>query len=343
MQSKDLLNFDTHAKKPPMCYTLAKKVREKNMLKRIFLFLAVNFAIVMTISLLMQILGVKPYITQYGLDIRSLAIFCFIWGMAGALISLLISRKLAKWMFSIDIIDPRQNTDPRAIKLYETVVTLSQRIGLPEIPQVGIFNSPQPNAFATGPSKRSSLVAVSTGLLDNLAASELEAVIGHELAHISNGDMVTLTLLQGIVNAFVMFLARICAFFISGLGRSRDSRSSGSPMSYYLMTFLFEIIFMIIGSMIVASFSRYREFRADKGSAKILGAKPMISALSKLKAIHEGTSFAEDRRLKNVEALMITRPNRSIKRRFELFASHPPIDKRIEALLQIEQTTPIPH
>lgn len=310
------------------------------MLKRIFLFLIVNFAIVITISLILQILGVGPYIREYGLDIRSLAIFCLVWGMAGAFISLMLSRKIATWMFSIQIIDPRENRNPPSMKLYETVVKLAQRIGLPEIPQVGIFHSAQPNAFATGPSKRSSLVAVSTGLLENLSDSEMEAVIAHELAHIANGDMVTLTLLQGIVNAFVMFLARIFAFFLSGMGRDRNSRNSGSPMSFYLFTFLFEIIFMILGSMVVASFSRYREFRADRGSAKVLGARPMIAALTKLEAISKGLPTTKDERYKSVEALMINKPKTN-RKWFELFASHPPIEKRIAALQEFEKRAPV--
>lgn len=310
------------------------------MFRRIFLFFAVNFAIVITISLILQILGVGPYIRQYGLDIRSLAIFCLVWGMAGSFISLLLSRKIATYMFSIQIIDPRENRNPPSMKLYETVVKLAQRIGLPEIPQVGIFHSSQPNAFATGSSKRSSLVAVSTSLLESLSDAEVEAVVAHELAHIANGDMVTLTLLQGIMNAFVMFLARICAFLFSGMGRDRDSRNSGSPIAFYLFTFLFEIIFMILGSMVVASFSRYREFRADRGSAKVLGARPMIGALKKLKAITEKAPSINDDRYKSIEALMINRPKTN-RKWFDLFASHPPIDKRIQALQEFEKNAPM--
>ena len=308
------------------------------MIKRIGLFLVINFVIVLTISLIMQVFHLGPYISRYGLDIRSLAVFCLLWGMGGAFISLLLSRKMAKWMFSIKIIDPTQNSNPSTIKLCEAVVTLSQRIGLPEIPQVGIFHSPEPNAFATGPSKRSSLIAVSSGLLENLNDEEIEAVLGHELAHIANGDMVTMTLLQGVVNAFVMFLARILAFVVSGFGKDRNSRSSSSPMSFYLLTFLFEIIFMIGGSMLIAAFSRYREFRADRGSARINGARPMISALMKLQAIQTKHRMPQDRRMQNVEALMISR-SRTPRRRFiPTFSTHPPLEKRIAELEKFAAT-----
>ncbi len=241
-------------------------------------------------------------------------------------------------MFSIKIIDPRTISNPKSKKLYEMVVILSQRIGLPEIPQVGIFQSSEPNAFATGPSKRSSLIAVSTGLLDQMTDSELEAVIGHELSHIVNGDMVTLTLLQGVVNAFVMFLARIVAYVVSGFSREKNSKNSSSPMSFYLLTFVFEIIFMIAGSMIVSAFSRYREYRADRGSAQILGAKPMIAALSKLSAIQHSTRFPVDKRMKNVEALMISKPTSTSRKWMHLFSTHPTIEQRIERLIKLEES-----
>lgn len=310
------------------------------MLKRITLFLAVNFLIIMTVSLLMQIFHVGPYLNQYGLDMRSLALFCLIWGMGGAFISLLLSRKIAKWMFSIKIIDPQQLHDPQRLKLYEMVVKLSQKIGLPEVPQVGIFHSNEPNAFATGPSKRSSLIAVSSGLLDNLNEEEIEAVVGHELSHIASGDMVTMTLLQGVVNAFVMFLARLLAFFLSGLGNKDRSSRSGSPMSFYLLTFLFEVVFMIFGSMIVAAYSRFREYRADHGSAQITSPYAMIGALTKLQALQSIVRGPADKRMQNAAALMVTTPRVGRKKWFHLFFTHPPLEARIAALQKLAAQTP---
>ncbi len=307
------------------------------MFKRIFLFLALNIVIVLTISTLLSIFHVGPYLTRYGLDVKALAIFCLIWGMAGALISLFLSRQIAKWAFSIQLIDENDHSSPRLNQLYQTVARLSQRIGLPEVPQVGVFHSREANAFATGPSKRSSLVAISTGLLEQFSDEELEAVISHELSHIATGDMVTMTLIQGVVNAFVMFLARILAYVISGLGnRDRNSRDS-SPMAFYLLTFLFEMVFMIGGALIIAAFSRRREFRADRGAAILVGAQPMIKALMKLEALHSQPSGEQDNRIRNAEALMIARPRKHLL----LFATHPPIEKRIEQLREYEATVAI--
>ncbi len=300
------------------------------MFKRIFLFFALNMVIVLTISVLLSVFHVGPYLTAYGLDVKTLAAFCLIWGMGGALISLLLSRKIAKWVFSIQIIDDHDYANPRLSHLYQTVVRLSQKIGLPEIPEVGVFHSDEANAFATGPSKRSSLVAVSTGLLQHLSDDEIEAVIGHELSHISSGDMVTMTLIQGVVNAFVMFLARLLAYVVSGLGNRDKSSRNSSPASFYLLTFLFEIVFMIGGSLIVAAFSRRREFRADKGAATVVSAESMIKALRRLESLHTHQSREkEDSRMRNAEALMIARPSKHLM----LFATHPLIEKRIERLM----------
>jgi len=300
--------------------------------KRIFAFLALNIVIVLTISFILQLLHVGNYLKAYGLDYTSLAIFCLVWGMSGAFISLLLSRQMAKWMMKIHLIDPR-SADHQSLMLYKMVADLAQRAHLPEIPQVGIFHSQTPNAFATGPSKRRSLVAVSTGLIQSLSQEELEAVIGHEISHIANGDMVTMTLLQGVVNAFVMFLARILAFALSGIGRGKDQKG-GSYGSYMLFTFLFEMVFMIIGSMIVAYFSRRREFRADAGSAELLGKEPMIHALTKLKMLHPTSLKAHATESPSMAALMIIKsPNK--RTFFELFSTHPPIDVRIAHLQKL--------
>jgi len=288
--------------------------------KRIILFIVINFLVVMTLSIVLTVLGVKPYLTSYGLNIPSLMIFCLIWGMGGALISLALSKKIAKWLMRIQIIDPAQATGAQT-QLIQMVERLSRDSGLAAVPEVGIFNSPDMNAFATGPSQKRALVAVSTGLLERMDESEVEAVLGHEITHISNGDMVTMTLIQGIVNAFVMFLARILAYAFSTLGRGNNRR--GSFMSFYLMTFVFEILFMILGSMIVAFFSRRREFRADQGGAMLSSKEKMIAALERLKTAKASPEFAaaKDSRAA-LSAMMISRPGKLGLLR--LFSTHPP-------------------
>lgn len=296
--------------------------------KRIFLFLLINFLVVMTLSIVLSVLGVKPYLTSYGLDIRSLMIFCLIWGMGGALISLALSRKMAKWLMRVQIIDPARATGAQ-LALTTTVARLARNAGLSAIPEVGIFNSLEPNAFATGPSQKRALVAVSTGLLERMSDSEIEAVLGHEITHISNGDMVTMTLIQGIVNAFVMFLARILAYALSALGRGDNRR--GSFMSFYLLTFVFEFLFMILGSMVVAFFSRRREFRADLGGAMLSSKDKMIGALERLKSFSKVSEKAPQQNSQAaINAMMISRPNKLGLLR--LFSTHPPLDERINHL-----------
>ncbi|MGZ3634108.1 MAG: protease HtpX, partial [Parachlamydiaceae bacterium] len=232
--------------------------------KRIALFLGVNFLVIAVISFLSYVFNIQPYLTQYGLNYTSLAIFCLLWGMVGSMISLLLSKFMAKWLMGVRIIDPNSaNSSERA--LVQTIFALARKAGLPSMPEVGIYDSPELNAFATGPSRSNSLVAVSSGLLTRMRDDEIEGVLGHEIAHIANGDMVTMTLLQGIINAFVMFFARVLAFVIMRLfrrGEESDSESV-SPLFYQLTVFVLEMIFMVLGVMVVAAFSRYREFRAD--------------------------------------------------------------------------------
>lgn len=296
--------------------------------KRIFLFLAVNFLVIITLSLVLNIFHVQPFLQKYGLDVPSLLIFCLIWGMGGAFISLLMSRQMAKWMMGVHVINT-QTHDPELKRLLQTVHELSRDAHLSEMPEVGIYESPEPNAFATGPSKRRSLVAVSTGLLRRMSQKELEGVIAHEISHITNGDMVTMTLLQGIVNAFVMFLARVLAYIFSGLGKSRDSSSSGGSYgSYMLFVFLFEIVFMVLGSILIAWFSRFREFRADKGGADLAGKDKMIAALESLKKMQQLTDPHADK--PSFQAMKISTKGKSGL--MMLFATHPPLDDRIEKL-----------
>ena len=298
--------------------------------KRIVLFLAINAIVVLTLSLVLNLLHVQPFLRSYGLDIKSLLIFCLVWGMGGACISLCLSKQMAKWMMGVQVIDPN-TTQPQEQNLIKTVYALARRSQLPVMPEVGIFSSVEPNAFATGPSKRRSLVAVSSSLLNRMSQNELEGVLAHEIAHIANGDMVTMTLLQGIVNAFVMFLARILAYVFSGLGKSRDNSSSGSHMSYMLSVFFFEIVFMIFGSMLVCLFSRHREFRADKAGAYLAGKENMIGALESLKR----TKNIHDHALEkpSFQAFKISTPNKGGLMR--LFSTHPPLEERIERLRQL--------
>ena len=296
-------------------------------IRRIGLFIALNFVIVLTISLLMKVLNVQPYLAKQGLNIQSLAIFCFIWGMVGSLISLAMSKMIAKWTLGVHLFDTTVS-DNKLRFVYHVVERQADRLGL-KMPEVGVFETQMVNAFATGPSRSNSLVAVSRGLLNQLSDSEIEAVIGHEMSHVANGDMVTMTLLQGVVNAFVMFLARVLAFVVSNLGKSRDDNRSGVNGSFYLLTFLFEIVFMILGSMIIAAYSRYREYRADYGGASLSSKRQMISALSSLERVHD--AGLPQNAAKTMDAFMI----RGKQTKFmSLFATHPPIHKRIERLNQ---------
>lgn len=296
-----------------------------NFLKRVFFFLAINLLVILTISFLLNLFKVQPFLSSYGLDTKALMIFCLIWGMGGAFISLLLSKQMAKWIMKVKVINPdTAHQDERA--LIDYVRDLAGRIGLPATPQIGIYNSNEVNAFATGPSKKSALIAVSTGLLDRLGNSEVKAVLGHELSHIANGDMVTMTLLQGIANAFVMFLARVFGYILSGIGKDRNS--SSSHVSYFLFVSLFEILFMILGSIPLAFFSRQREYRADASSALLVGKESMIDALKALKAVQEIRDPTKEPVA--LRALKISAPSK--RNLLHLFATHPLLDDRIKRL-----------
>ncbi len=291
--------------------------------KRIFLFAAVNILILITLSFTLNILGVRPYLNANGIDYQALMVFCLVWGMGGAFISLALSRVMAKWMMGVKVIDAGVS-DPNLAWLVETAHNLARAANLPKMPEVGYYPSPEVNAFATGPTKGRALVAVSAGLLETMDKSQIEGVLGHEIAHISNGDMVTMTLLQGVINAFVMFLARVIAFFIVR-GDSRDKE--GSPMTRWLVTMALEIVLSILGTVLVAFFSRKREFRADAGGAKFAGREKMITALEGLK---KNVQYADLTRNASMATLKISgRPRSSFS---ALFATHPPLDERIERL-----------
>ena len=305
--------------------TKVKEISMKVMAKRIFLFLAVNFLVLVAVSLVLNLLNIRPYIRQYGLDYNQLLIFCLVWGMMGAFISLALSRVMAKWMLGVEVIDPHSATGTEA-QLVDVVHKLAKRAGLEVMPEVGMYDSNEVNAFATGPTKARSLVAVSSGLIRRMKPQELEGVLGHEIAHIANGDMVTMTLVQGIVNAFVMFFARALAYAVVQMGKKEENSKMDSPILYSILVFVFEIVFMLLGSMVIATYSRFREFRADSGGARLAGRDKMIAALRAL----QNTVEIQDVRAEKpaLQAFKI-----SSKRGFlHVFATHPPLEERIHRL-----------
>ena len=296
--------------------------------KRVILFLLLNFLVVIMISIVMSLFNVKPFLSQYGIDYKSLMIFCLIWGMGGAFISLALSRVMAKWAMGVQIVDPATK-DEDMRHLLSTIKQLTSNAGIP-MPQVGIYRSNEVNAFATGPTQSRSLIAVSTGLLQRLQDNEVKGVLGHEVSHIANGDMVTMTLLQGVVNAFVMFLARVLAYVFSGLGQRRENSSGGSYMSYILFVYLFEIVFMILGSILIAAYSRFREFRADAGGARLAGKDNMIGALKALRVLQE----IRDPQTEKPAYAAFKISTHAKKGLLHLFSTHPPLEERIERLKQ---------
>lgn len=286
----------------------------------------VNLLIVVTISIVISLLGIRPYLSASGIDYTQLLAFCLVWGMGGAFISLALSRIMAKWMMGVQVIAPNVQ-DPFLRSYVNRVHMLARAAGIETMPEVGIYESPDLNAFATGPTKNRSLVAVSSGLLRTMTTDEIDGVLGHEISHIANGDMVTMTLIQGVVNAFVMFLARVIAFAISAaMSRSSDERSSigGGYWMTYGITIVLEIVFSLFGMIVIAFFSRWREFRADAGSARLAGREKMIRALKALKQ----TMDVRTNEPQSIAAFKISgRP-----RFLGLFATHPPLDVRIERL-----------
>jgi heat shock protein HtpX len=284
--------------------------------KRIFLFLVTNLAIVVMLSIVLGVLGVGRYVGPAGLDLQALAIFCFVWGMGGAFISLQMSRFIARQATGVRLIDGRTG-HPELDWLHTTVARLTQQAHLP-MPEVGIYDSPEVNAFATGPSKHRSLVAVSSGLLRSMQRDEVEGVLAHEVAHIGNGDMVTMTLLQGVINAFVMFFARVIAFAL----RSSDNRNAQAAS--WMVVIMLEIVLGILGSLVTAWFSRQREFRADRGGAILAGRDRMLAALRRLAANRELVDTQH-------QALATLKIN-GTRGWMVFFSTHPPLEARIAAL-----------
>lgn len=294
--------------------------------KRVTLFLLVNLLVMLTIGIIVSLVF-HNQVNRFG-GTGDLFLFCFIWGMGGAFVSLLISRWMAKMMMGVRVVDPN-TSDPDARRLVDTVYGLARAAGLSTMPEVGIYDSPEVNAFATGPSRSRALVAVSSGLLTHMRQYDVEGVLGHETAHIANGDMVTMTLIQGVVNAFAMFLARILAFALSR-GSSRDDDRGGNFFMEWMLINLFQFVFMLLGMIVVNWFSRWREFRADAGGARYAGRDHMLSALKALKAIHEqGADLAGGAQQPAFQALKISGRTGGL---LALFASHPPLDERIARL-----------
>jgi heat shock protein HtpX len=283
------------------------------MSKRIVLFVITNILVMITVSLIVNLLGVNRYLTQYGLNWVALAVFCGVWGMAGAFISLAMSRFIAKRAMGVELIDPASG-HPLSLM----VAGLCQKAGLP-MPEVGIYRSPEMNAFATGPTKSRSLIAVSSGLLERMGRDELEGVLAHEVSHITNGDMVTMTLIAGVVNAFAMFLSRVISYFVS-----LSVKEDVAYIVRIVLTIALDIFFSILGSIVVASFSRAREFRADSGGAFLAGREKMIAALENLRRNFEPV----DGRAASLDTLKISGKSRFIA----LFSTHPSLEKRITAL-----------
>ena len=288
-------------------------------MKRTLLFLLTNFAVMAVLLITTRILGVDRFLTSNGLNMTALAGFSLVIGFGGAIISLLMSKWMAKRSTGARVINDAQNADEAWI--VETVRRFADKAGI-GMPEVAIFEG-APNAFATGAFKNSALVAVSTGLLQSMTKEEVEAVIGHEVAHVANGDMVTMTLIQGVMNTFVVFLSRVIGYAVDSFLRKGDSNNSGPGIGYMITTIVMDIVLGFLAAIIVAWFSRQREFRADAGAAGLMGRKqPMINALARLGGLTPGELP------KTMQALGITGGLG------KLFSTHPPIEERIAALQQ---------
>ncbi|WP_066174320.1 protease HtpX [Bacillus marinisedimentorum] len=289
--------------------------------KRIFLFILTNVLVLTTIMIVLSVFNAGNYIKADGtLNLGTLLIFSAVVGFTGSFMSLLMSRWMAKKMMGVQVLDPDGSLSPAERSLVERVHRLARAAGMMKMPEVGIYQSPEVNAFATGPSKKRSLVAVSTGLLQEMDDDAIEGVLAHEVAHITNGDMVTMTLLQGIVNTFVVFLSRVAAWAVS-----RFVKEDLAPIVHFIAVLVFQIVFSILGSLVVFAFSRYREFHADRGGADLAGKDKMLHALRSLQA-YSG-------RVRNEESEAIATLKINGKKGLALFSTHPDLDDRIERLM----------
>ncbi len=292
-------------------------------MKRIVLFLGTNIAVLVVLAVVLRIFGIDSYLeAEGGLNLQALLVFSAVIGFTGAFISLAISKMVAKWQTKARVIDQPRNTTESW--LLNTVQRQAREAGI-KTPEVAIYDSPEPNAFATGPSRNNSLVAVSTGLLQNMRQNEVEAVLGHEVAHVANGDMVTMTLLQGVLNTFVIFISRIIGYVVDRVVLKNDR---GHGIGFFVTSIIAQIILGILASMVVMWFSRRREFSADSGGARLAGRENMIAALERLQSWQQQPSQLPEA----VQAFGIRGglPTGMQK----LFMSHPPLEARIEALRQ---------
>ncbi len=287
--------------------------------KRILLFGVTNVLVITTIGIVIHVLGLGHYLTAQGIDYMALLVLCTVWGFGGAFISLLLSKTMAKWSAGVKVIDPNTH-DPDGRWLVQTVHHLARKAGIEKMPEVGYYDSPEVNAFATGATKNGALVAVSAGLVQRMSRDQVEGVLGHEIAHVANGDMVTMTLVQGVINVFVMFLSRVIAFLVA-----QNSRSENRYMIQFAVTMVLQVLLSFLGMMVVAAFSRWREFRADAGGASLAGKTRMISAL-------EALQEAVRRRVPQEPAGSLATLKISGGGMMALFSTHPPLEQRIARL-----------
>lgn len=289
--------------------------------KRIFYFLLTNVLVLLTISIIFTILPIGNYIGSNGINFGSLLIFSAVIGFTGSFISLLMSKWIAKRMMGVEVIDPQSPKNDYEATVVEKVHRLSRAAGLTHMPEVGIYYSAEVNAFATGATKKKSLVAVSAGLLNEMDDDAVEGVIAHEVAHIANGDMVTMTLLQGVVNTFVVFLSRIVAYAVSQFVRSEIA-----PIVHFIAIVVFQILFSILGSIVVYAYSRHREYHADRGGADLAGRDKMRHALESLKRYADRATVGEE------DTAIATMKINGKKKMTSLFSTHPDLDERIRRL-----------
>lgn len=292
-------------------------------MKRTFLFIVTNLAVIVLLGIITRLLGVDRFLVGSGINLTGLLIFSAIFGMGGSLISLLMSKWIAKMSVGAQVIEqPRTQTE---LWLMETVRRQTQGAGI-GMPEVAIYNSPEPNAFATGASRNHALVAVSTGLMQQMSAEEVEAVLGHEVSHVANGDMVTLTLIQGVLNTFVIALSRVVGYLVDQ-ALSRGEQYRGPGIGYYITSFIMEIVFGFLASLVVMWFSRQREFHADAGGARLAGRGKMIAALERLRQLNEPSQLPSQMAAFGINSGL----GEGLRK---LLMTHPPLEERITALRQ---------
>jgi len=289
-------------------------------MKRILLFLATNLAVVLLLGTVARLLGVDRFLYQSGLNLPSLLVFAAIFGMGGSLISLLMSKWIAKNSVGAQVIEQPRTQAERW--LVETVQRQARAAGI-GMPEVALYDSPEPNAFATGANRNAALVAVSTGLLEQMSADEVEAVLGHEVSHVANGDMVTLSLIQGVLNTFVIVLSRVVGYLVDQFLSRGENRGPG--IGYWITSMILEIVFGLLASLIVMWFSRHREFHADAGGARLAGRSKMIAALERLQQLHEPSQLPSQMAAFGINGGL----GDGLRK---LLMTHPPLEERIAAL-----------